>query len=111
MDYFIPGAISCGGKVVAPVNCRVIDQNIYATPLFNQLPGNALHSQTICNRYFERESPPSVRLDLCANPFREIVTRPVVKRHISAFPGKDFADCGPNPTGSAGYKSSLSFQQ
>src|SRR5258705_6022922 len=111
VDHFVPGAVRRGGEVVAAVYCSVIHKDIDATPLFDEFPCYALHTNTVCYRNFGVESTATVSFDLLIHFKGEIVTGVVAKRHIRAFSSKHLADGCTNTTRSPADERTLSFKQ
>lgn len=50
-------------------------------------------------------------LNLCSNPFGEIIATVKVENHVRAFTRKDFAECGANAACASGYERTLTFKQ
>src|SRR5215213_932023 len=111
MNHFVPRPISGGSEVVAAVDCGIVDENIDAAPLLDQLAREFLHSHAIDDRDFGIERLAAVRLDLLTHVGGKIVTRVVAERHVGALTREDFAHRRTDATRSAGYERALSLKQ
>ncbi|HNK86017.1 MAG TPA: hypothetical protein PKL41_12485 [Flavobacteriales bacterium] len=95
VDDFIPGAVRHRQKHICPVNRGVIHQNINSAILFNNLPHHLFHCCAICDRDLKSQCALTQMLDIINYGLSGLRLAVVIKRHITAFAGKHFADCAP----------------
>src|SRR6185295_16795327 len=53
IDHFVPGAVGGGGKVIAAIDCSIVDQNVYAAPFLNNLTRQFFQPQAVRHRNLE----------------------------------------------------------
>src|SRR5260370_160388 len=111
VDDFIPRPIRSRRKVIASIDCGIIDQDVNPAPFLNQLSRQMFYAEAVRYRDFERTRAPTERLNYPHHFFSKVVTRAIVERHFGAFAGKHLAQRRADPAGSTSNKCTFSFEQ
>src|SRR5262245_47668939 len=109
VDYFVPGALGHRCEVVAPVDGRVVDQNVNATELFVNLAGHLDHSRSVGDRYFERERAAPHGFNLFDGGRGAFIADVEIGRDVGPFAREDFTQRAPDAARTACNNRFLSF--
>jgi hypothetical protein len=110
-DHFVPGAVGRRREIVAPVDRRVVDENINAAPLLYELARQSFHAQTIRNRDLEAVRASAMRLDFLRHRLGEVFARVIVESHVRAFAREDFTHRRADAARASRNKRPFTFQQ
>jgi hypothetical protein len=111
VDHFVPRAVGGRRKIIAPVDRRVVDENIDAAPFLDELARQTLHPEPIRHGDFEAVGAAAVRLDLLRYFFGEVFARVIAEGHVRALAGEDLAHRRADAARAPGDKGSFPFQQ
>jgi hypothetical protein len=108
MNNFVPSAISCGGEVIASINCGIVNEDIDATPFLDS-------SSSVSSSHADRSrnlrlNPATVILDLLNCRLSEIIPTAIIECHVCLH-DENLTKCCTDAARSACNKRSLSFQQ
>lgn len=111
VDDLVPGAVCGRGKVIAAIDGRVVDENIYAAPLFYELACQALHADAIRDGDFEGMCASPVSLNFPYSLFGQIVSDVIVEGYVRALACEDVAERRTDAARAARNESSFPLKQ
>ncbi len=73
-DDFVPGAISRGREIIAAIDGRIVDEDIYAAPILHQLARQMLQPEAISHGSLKRTRPPAEGLNDAHHLFCQVIS-------------------------------------
>src|ERR1043165_2211630 len=92
VDDIVPSAVGRGGEVVAAVDGGVVDEDVDAAPLSDQLARHVLEADAVGDGDFVGVRAPSVPFDLLLRLLGEVIARVEVEGHVRALAREKLAD-------------------